>query len=108
MPCGVPIIVSLLSARRGPTTLDGRQVSFVILTQLSLSGSIVVVGQGVLAFWSGFGPATIKLAPVSLMISNRFWRRFLLTLRMWHAQHSVISFIILDNLTIWYTGKSAM
>ena len=41
--------------------------------------------EGVLALWKGFGPAVIKLAP-----------------------HSVISFIILDNLTHWFTGKSAM
>lgn len=41
--------------------------------------------EGTLALWKGFGPAVIKLAP-----------------------HSVISFIILDNLTHWVTGKSAM
>ena len=35
--------------------------------------------------WKGFGPATVKLAP-----------------------HSVISFVILDSLTRWYTGKDAM
>ena len=52
---------------------------------LDLQAGQLMKGEGVLAFWKGFGPATIKLAP-----------------------HSVISFIILDNLTIWYTGKSAM
>lgn len=50
-----------------------------------LQAGQLVKREGILAFWKGFGPATIKLAP-----------------------HSVISFIILDNLTIWYTGKSAM
>jgi hypothetical protein len=50
-----------------------------------LQAGQLVKKEGILAFWKGFGPATIKLAP-----------------------HSVISFIILDNLTIWYTGKSAM
>lgn len=41
--------------------------------------------EGVGALWKGFGPAYIKLAP-----------------------HTTISFMILENLTTWYTGKSAM
>jgi solute carrier family 25 oxoglutarate transporter 11 len=47
--------------------------------------TVLLKQEGILALWKGFGPATVKVAP-----------------------HSVISFIILDNLTHWYTGKSAM
>eukprot|EP01047_Picozoa_sp_COSAG01_P080376 COSAG01_NODE_15604_length_1320_cov_1.378378_1_plen_296_part_00 len=54
-------------------------------TGFSHCAATLLSNEGALAFWKGFGPATIKLAP-----------------------HSVISFIILDNLTRWYTGKDAM
>ena len=47
--------------------------------------STLMKTEGVLALWKGFGPSVTKLAP-----------------------HGVISFIILDNLTHWFTGKSAM
>merc|ERR1712032_1448829 len=43
-----------------------------------------VKAEGVLALWKGFLPAFVKLAP-----------------------HTVISFIIMDNLSKWYTGKEA-
>ena len=44
-----------------------------------------VAGEGPSALYKGFGPSMIKLAP-----------------------HTVISFLILDNLTKLYTGKEAM
>jgi solute carrier family 25 oxoglutarate transporter 11 len=45
----------------------------------------IVKFEGVLSLWKGYTPATIKLAP-----------------------HTVISFIILDNLSKWLLGKEAL
>ena len=51
---------------------------------LAVAGTLVKT-EGVLAFWKGATPMIIKLAP-----------------------HSVISFIVLDNLTKYITGRDAM
>jgi len=56
------------------------------LTRVLLStspGPFVV--QGPLAFWKGAGPSVMKLAP-----------------------QSVISLVILDNITFFLTGRQAM
>ena len=51
---------------------------------MAVAGNLVKT-EGVFAFWKGSAPMIIKLAP-----------------------HSVISFIVLDNLTKYLTGKEAM
>jgi hypothetical protein len=45
----------------------------------------MIKAEGILSLWKGAGPAWIKLAP-----------------------HTVISFVVLDTVTKFYTGKSAL